>query len=91
MAFYSLFIPGIQKNLKDVIAAYLLYRCKHLSMLEFRVVSPSLAKKYIYCTQQAILQARYRRCAGGQNPLQNFSPHRKMCWTSFQTIGHTVV
>jgi len=29
-------------------AAYLLYKCKHLCMLEFRVVSPSLIKNSIY-------------------------------------------
>jgi len=29
----------------DVMAAYLLYKCKHLCMLKCRVVSPSLTKK----------------------------------------------
>jgi len=29
-------------------AAYLPYKCKHLCMLKFRVVSPSLTKNTIY-------------------------------------------
>jgi len=29
----------------DVMAAYLLSKCKHLCMLKFRVVSPTLTKK----------------------------------------------
>jgi len=29
-------------------AAYILYRCKHLHMLTFRVVSPSSTKNSIY-------------------------------------------
>ena len=33
------------KKTRDVIAAYLLYRCEHIYMLKFRVVSPSLTKK----------------------------------------------
>jgi len=52
--FNSLLIPGDQTNkLRDVMAANLLYRCKHLSTLKFRVVSPSLTNKYIYCKWQA--------------------------------------
>jgi len=34
-----------RKNLRDVMAAYQLQRCKYLCMLIFRVVSPSLTKK----------------------------------------------
>jgi len=33
------------KILRDVTAAYLLYRCKYLCMLKFCIVSPSLIKK----------------------------------------------
>jgi len=29
-------------------AAYLLYKCKHLCMLKFRAVSPSLTKNSMY-------------------------------------------
>jgi len=29
-------------------AAYLLYKCEHLCMLKFRVVSPSLTKNSVY-------------------------------------------
>ena len=44
--FNSLLIPEDQtKQLRDVVVTYLLYRCKHLCMLKFRVVSPSLTKK----------------------------------------------
>jgi len=44
--FNSLLTPGDQmKKLWDVTAAYTLYRCKHLSMLIFCVVSPPL----IFC------------------------------------------
>jgi len=47
--FYRLHIPGDQtKNLRLVIAAYLLYRFKHLYMLISHVVSPSLTEKSIY-------------------------------------------
>jgi len=43
--FNSLLIPGDQmKKLRDVLAALLLCRCKHLSML-FRVLSLSKTKK----------------------------------------------
>jgi len=35
------------KKLRDVMTAYLLYRCKHLCMLKLRVVFPSLTKKTI--------------------------------------------
>ena len=41
-----LLIPGDHtKKLKDVMAAKLLYRCKHLYMSKFRILSPSLTKK----------------------------------------------
>jgi len=54
--FNSLLIPGDQtKKLKDVIAAYLFYRCKHLRMLNFCVVSPFLTKRSI-CTAYSRLQ-----------------------------------
>jgi len=43
-----LLIPGDQTEKRDVMAAYLLYKCKHLCMLKFRVVSPSLTKNSIY-------------------------------------------
>jgi len=44
--FNRLPIPGDKtKKLRGVMAAYLLYRYKHLCMLIFRVVSPSLTKK----------------------------------------------
>jgi len=44
--FNRLLIPKDQtKNLRDVMKAFLLYRCKHLFMLKFRVVFPSLIKK----------------------------------------------
>jgi len=33
------------QKLRDVMAAYLLYRCKHLCMLKFRVLFPYLTKK----------------------------------------------
>jgi len=36
------------EKLRDVMAAYLLYKCKHLCMLKFRVASPSLTKSSIY-------------------------------------------
>ena len=39
---------GLNKKLREAMAAYLLYRCKHLCMLIFRVVSPSLTKNSIY-------------------------------------------
>ena len=43
--FKSLIIPGDKtKKLREVMAAYLLYRCKHLCMLRFCVVSPSLTE-----------------------------------------------
>jgi len=46
---YRLRIPGDQtKNVRLVMAAYLLYRFKHLCMLIFHVVSPSLTEKIIY-------------------------------------------
>ena len=47
--FNSLLIPGHQtENLRDVMAAYLPYKCKHLCMLKFRAVSPSSTKNSIY-------------------------------------------
>ena len=47
--FNSLLIPGDQtKKLRDLIAAYLLCRCKYLHVLKFRGVSPSLTNKSIY-------------------------------------------
>jgi len=36
------------KKLRDVMAAYLLYRCKHLYMLKLRILSPSLTNNSIY-------------------------------------------
>jgi len=36
------------EKLRDVMAAYLIYKCKHLCMLKFRVVSPSLTENSIY-------------------------------------------
>ena len=62
MVFDSLLIPGDQtKKLRDVMAVYLLYRCKHLCILKFRALLPSITKKmYIYC----ILES----CAGQVNP-----------------------
>jgi len=36
------------EKLRDVMAAYLLYKCKHLRMLKFQVVSPCLTKNSIY-------------------------------------------
>jgi len=37
------------EKLSDLMAAYLLYKCKHLYMLKFRVVSPIFNyKSYIY-------------------------------------------
>ena len=36
------------EKLRDVMAACLLYNCKHLRMLKFCVVSPSLTKSSIY-------------------------------------------
>jgi len=42
----GLLIPGDQaKKSRDVMAVYLLYRRKHLFLLKFRVISPSLTKK----------------------------------------------
>ena len=47
--FNSLLIPSHQKKkLSDVMVAYLLYRWKHLCMLKFRAVAPSLTKNYIF-------------------------------------------
>jgi len=55
----SLLIPGIKrKKLRDVLAAYLLCRCKQLSSLCYFVQYPCLKlKKYIglYCIWQAII------------------------------------
>jgi len=46
----SLLIPGDQtEKLRDMVAAYVPYKCKHLCMLKFRVVSLSLTKTCIYC------------------------------------------
>jgi len=36
------------EKLRDVMAAYLPYKCKHLCMLKFRVVPPSLTENSIY-------------------------------------------
>jgi len=36
------------EKLRDMMAAYLLYKLKHLFMLTFRVASPSLTKSSIY-------------------------------------------
>jgi len=36
------------KKLRDVMAAYLPYKCKHLCMLKYPVVSLSLTKNSIY-------------------------------------------
>jgi len=38
------------KKLRDVMAAYLPYKCKHLCMLKYPVVSLSLTKNSIYTT-----------------------------------------
>jgi len=41
-----LIVDGVSNGkVRDVMAAYLLYKCKHLCMLKFRVVSPPLTKK----------------------------------------------
>jgi len=46
---FSLLVSGDQtEKIRDVMAAYLLSKCKHLCMLKFRVVSPSLTKNSIY-------------------------------------------
>jgi len=45
------------KQIRKVVSAYLLYICKHLWMLTFRVVGYSRLKlkKHRYCIQQAII------------------------------------
>ena len=45
----NLLIPGDQTEIiRDVMAAYLFYRCKHLVLLKFLVASQSSAEKSIY-------------------------------------------
>ena len=47
--FNSLLIPGDQtEKIRVVVAAYLPYKCKHLCMLKFRVVSLCLTTNSIY-------------------------------------------
>ena len=60
--FNSLLIPRDQmKKLRDVTAAYLLYRCKHIYMLIFCVVSPPLIKNIYILHVAGLILSEYTK------------------------------